>query len=120
MITVFKTFYQSLFFMVKEKSRGLQFASASQLMRFPHPHGMTSTISRIDLRIIEANVNKAAKTPTLPIFVAMTSSFFYKSVGSFSVPSLSEIIPAAVFKPTAVIMAFPDPASQRDLARSTP
>jgi hypothetical protein len=81
---------------------------------------MTSSISSIDLRIIEAKVNKAAKTPTLPILVAMTSSFFYKSVGSFSIPSSSEIIPAAVFKPTAVTIAVQDPLSQRDLARSTP
>lgn len=109
MITVFNTFCQSLFSMVKEKSRGLQPGSASQFIRFPHPHGMTLSISRIDLKIIEAKVNKAAKTPTLPIFVAMTSSFFYKSVGSFSEPSLSDMIPAAVFKPTAVMIAVPVP-----------
>lgn len=120
MIMLFKQFYHNLFSIVNSNPKGLHPFSASQFIKLPQSHGRTFIISRIDLKIIEAKVSKAANTPTLPILLAMTSSFFYKSVASLDTASLSEIIPAAVFKPTDVTIAVPKPASQRDFARIIP
>jgi hypothetical protein len=49
-----------------------------QVKRFPHPHGMTSTISKAVLITIEMKVRTAHPIPILPILSAITSSFFYK------------------------------------------
>lgn len=120
MIMVSNTFYHSLFSFENSKLSFLHPGSASQLMMFPHAHGSQSNISKIDLMTIDTKVRPAAQPPTAPILFAMTSSFFCKSVSSFSEPELSEMIPAAVFSPTDVTIALPNPLSQRDLARMTP
>lgn len=88
-------------------------------MMFPHPHGRTLLISRIDLKIIEANVKIAARIPTYPIFPAITSNFFCKSVSSLG-SELFEMAPAEVLIPTDVTTALPLPLTQRDFARRTP
>jgi len=49
-----------------------------QVNRFPHPHGITSTISKAVLIIIEQKVRTAHPIPILPILSAITASFFYK------------------------------------------
>ena len=87
---------------------------------FKHPHGITLTISKIVLTIIEKNVRTAQAIPRLPILSAITSSFFYNGVGSFSFYVCSVILPEAVFGPTVITIAVPVPETTRDLARSVP
>jgi len=53
----------------------------TQAVRFPHPHGIQSIASNKVLISIARNVRTAHPIPTLPILLAIVSSFSYKSVG---------------------------------------
>ena len=93
MITVLSTSIHRRFSFENSKVNGIHFGSSSQLMMFWQPQVSMPVISRATLTQREKKVRTAQPIPTLPIFVAMVSSFFWKSL------SIKDVyIPAQYFR----------------------
>ena len=96
----------SLLLVESSKVRGLQSGSATHVKTFWQPHGIISVNSRYILTTHPMKVSTEQRIPRLPILRAMTSSFCWSRVGSFSFSTFSWIHPAYVLVPTATTTAL--------------